>query len=257
VRDEKGVKWKIKLGPEARPETVASRLVWGVGYVADEDYFLAQAKVLGLPRHVHRGQHDIGAGGMLRDIRIKREPDDRIKIGTWRWASNPFSGTRELHGLCVLMAVMNNWDLKDVNNAIRQYENIDGTATWVYEVSDLGATFGSTRLEVTKQASEGNLHTYERSHFIKKVTANSVDFVVPSTPAPLILANPHEFVSRLALRWIGRGIPREDARWLGHLLAQLSTTQIRDAFRAAEYSDQDIDRFTAVLTARIDQLNQL
>src|SRR5579859_1311365 len=28
VRDENGVKWKVKLGAEARPETVASRFVW-------------------------------------------------------------------------------------------------------------------------------------------------------------------------------------------------------------------------------------
>jgi hypothetical protein len=27
VHDEKGVKWKVKMGPEARPETVAARLV--------------------------------------------------------------------------------------------------------------------------------------------------------------------------------------------------------------------------------------
>src|SRR5437763_12630252 len=40
VKDEQGVKWTIKLGPEARPETVASRLVWAVGYFANEDYFL-------------------------------------------------------------------------------------------------------------------------------------------------------------------------------------------------------------------------
>src|SRR5713101_7817864 len=41
VRDEDGVKWKVKLGEEARPETVASRLVWAVGYFTNEDYFLS------------------------------------------------------------------------------------------------------------------------------------------------------------------------------------------------------------------------
>ena len=39
VRDRDGVKWKVKLGLEARPETVATRLVWAVGYFANEDYF--------------------------------------------------------------------------------------------------------------------------------------------------------------------------------------------------------------------------
>ena len=42
VRDDTRTKWRVKLGPEARPETVASRLVWAVGYAADEDYFLPE-----------------------------------------------------------------------------------------------------------------------------------------------------------------------------------------------------------------------
>ena len=49
VRDQDGVKWKIKLGAEARPETVATRFVWAVGYHADEDYFLPEVRVMGLP----------------------------------------------------------------------------------------------------------------------------------------------------------------------------------------------------------------
>src|ERR1700681_1029184 len=40
-----GVKWKIKLGEEARPETAASRLVWAAGYFADEEYFVPDLKV--------------------------------------------------------------------------------------------------------------------------------------------------------------------------------------------------------------------
>src|SRR5258708_11141644 len=118
VRDDAGMKWHIKLGAEARPETVATRLLWAVGYSADEDYFLRDMLVRGLPLHLHRGQHLVGANCTMRDVRVKREPDDRGKIGHWQWRNNPFSGTRELNGLRVLMAVINNWDLKDVNNAI-------------------------------------------------------------------------------------------------------------------------------------------
>src|SRR5262245_16237823 len=38
VRDANGIKWRVKLGEEARPETAATRLLWSVGYFADEDY---------------------------------------------------------------------------------------------------------------------------------------------------------------------------------------------------------------------------
>src|SRR5579871_1447140 len=49
VRDDDGVKWKVKLGDEARPETVASRLVWAAGYYANEDYYLSVIRVANLP----------------------------------------------------------------------------------------------------------------------------------------------------------------------------------------------------------------
>jgi len=32
VRDSDGVKWKLKLGAEAQPETVATRFLWAMGY---------------------------------------------------------------------------------------------------------------------------------------------------------------------------------------------------------------------------------
>jgi hypothetical protein len=257
VRDDAGMKWKIKLGAEARPETVASRLVWAVGYSADEDYFLREVVVRGMPLHLHRGQHLVEANGTLRDVRLKREPEDSKKIGNWQWRNNPFSGTRELNGLRALMAVINNYDLKDVNNAIRgNPRGTGGADELVYEVSDLGSSFGSAGLERTDQ-SKGSLQAYRRTPFMKKVTPDEVDFNVPRRPDWIVLVNAPEFFRRLGLRWIGRQIPRGDAKWMGHLLAQLSSDQIRNAFRAAGYSAQEIDGFTAVLESRIAQLDQL
>ena len=49
---------------------------------------------------------------------FERKPDGEEKVGIWRWKDNPFTGRREFNGLRVMMAVMNNWDLKDVNNAV-------------------------------------------------------------------------------------------------------------------------------------------
>ncbi len=39
VEDEHGVRWKVKLGEEAKSETAATRLLWAAGYVVDEDYY--------------------------------------------------------------------------------------------------------------------------------------------------------------------------------------------------------------------------
>jgi hypothetical protein len=89
------------------------------------------------------------------------------------------------------------------------------------------------------------------------MTPDEVDFSVPRRADWIVLVNAPEFFMRLRLRWIGHQIPRDDARWMGHLLAQLSADQIRDAFKAAGYSPEDINGFTAALESRIAQLNQL
>jgi hypothetical protein len=256
VRDEDGVKWKIKLGAEARPETVASRFVWAVGYHADEDYFLPEVRVSELPSRLHRGQKLIGKGGAMYNVRLKRTEGEK-KVGIWHWRDNPFSGTRELEGLRVMMAVINNWDLKDENNAIRSEKRNDDGDKRVYEVNDLGASFGSEGLGRTHEGSKGNLRAYVHSKFIKKVDPESVDFNVPRHPALVVLVNPHEFFSRMGLRGIGRRIPREDARWIGDMLGELSRDQIRDAFRSAGYAGEDLDGFTLAFEQRIAELKKL
>jgi hypothetical protein len=42
------------------------------------------------------------------------------------------------------MALMNNWDLKDDNNAVYLEKHKDGLSEQIYLVSDLGASFGTT-----------------------------------------------------------------------------------------------------------------
>jgi hypothetical protein len=44
VRDARGDLWIIKLGPEAQAETVSTRLVWSVGYFAEEAYYLNEVR---------------------------------------------------------------------------------------------------------------------------------------------------------------------------------------------------------------------
>jgi len=64
-------------------------------------------------------------------------------------------------------------------------------------------------------------------------------------------------VQRMELVWIGRGVPRADVAWLGHLLARLSSNQIRDAFRASGYSSDEVERFSRVVERRIDEIKRL
>jgi hypothetical protein len=250
VKDQDGVKWKVKLGIEARPETVASRIVWAVGYHTNEDYFVPDLQVGGMPAHLHRGQKLVAPDGSVHNVRLKRE--DEKKVSTWSWRDDPFTGTRELNGLRTLMAVINNWDLKDENNAV--YEE---GGERIFAVSDLGASFGCAGRCWPRNRTKGDLEKYRQSRFIRRLTADTVSFQTPARPRYLYAVNPKEYVSRIHLEWIGRDIPRADAKWMGSLLARLSPQQIHDAFRAAGYSPQEMEAFSKVLTGRIAALTDL
>src|SRR5579864_1390939 len=259
VHDRDGAKWKVKLGAEARPEVAASRLLWAAGYFTNEYYFLEDLQVQGLPAHLHRGQNLVGPDGTFHNVRLKRSAKGEEKIGNWQWGSNPFEGTREFNGLRVLMALINNWDLKDSNNAVYEEKHNDRSADLeqIYLVSDLGASFGTTGIKLPVDASKGNLEAYKRSKFISNSSPDYVDFGAPSRPTLIESFNLPEFVRRIDLRWIGRQVPRADAKWMGQLLGRLSPDQIRDAFRAAGYSPQEANEFATVVQSRIAELNVL
>ncbi len=45
VTDSRGVRWVVKFGIESQAETVATRLVWAMGYFAEEAYYLDRAEI--------------------------------------------------------------------------------------------------------------------------------------------------------------------------------------------------------------------
>ncbi len=213
-------------------------------------------KIDGVPKNLQRGRNLIKAGE-TRDARLKHHPKHTEKDDEWHWRKNPFSSSREFNGLRVMMSLINNWDLKDDNNAI--YEDKQSGAQF-YMVTDLGASFGSIGYRLGPGRGKGNLGAYRSSKFITHIHGNYVDFSSPAHSTVIgilgIFSIP-DFVSRMRLRWIGRHIPREDAKWIGGLLAQLKPAQIEDAFRSAGYSDKDVSEYSAVVEKRIAELGKL
>ena len=251
VRDARGTKWRVKLGDEARPEVVASRLLWAMGYFVNDDYALASAKVEDLK--ITRGE-TFASDGNIVDARFERKPDDRKKIGIWRWKENPFTGTKEFNGLRVMMAVINNWDLKDVNNAVM----VDPSSRKdIFLTSDLGASFGTNGLSWSKGRSKGDVKTFEKSKFITKKTDTEVDFATPGAPAPIEAPNVKQYKMRRDLEWSGDKIPIADVRWIGSLLKQLSHKQLTDAFLAGQFTNEEAERYVRVLESRIKEIAEL
>jgi hypothetical protein len=255
VRDANDRKWRVKLGPEARPEVVASRLLWAVGYYVNDDYVVEQAQVPGL--HLSRGMNLV-KDGRFEDARFARKPKGQKKVGIWEWKQNPFTGTRELNGLRVMMAVMNNWDLKDVNNAV--YDDSD-SGQQIFLVSDVGATFGTNGLSWTHARSKGNVNSFKESKCITRETDAEVDFATPKPPTAALVESfgfaAKEYAMREHLEWIGQNVPRQDAKWMGSLLGQLSRQQIVDAFRAGHFPADEIDAYADLVESRIQELKTL
>jgi hypothetical protein len=247
VKDARGVLWKVKLGEEAKPETAATRLLWAVGYFTDVTYYLPRMRVARLPK-LSRGEKYISHDGTIHGARFERSYK---KLDDWSWFDNPFVGTREFDGLRVMMALMNKWDLKQQNNGI--YRVGDGDLRYV--VSDLGDTFGKTGGDWTR--SKGNLEDYLESKFIDKATNTEVDLVLNSRPPLLYAVAVPYYVKRTKMEKVSEDIPRSHARWIGQWLAQLSNSQIRDAFRAAGYSPGEVDGYSRKVRQRINQLNAL
>lgn len=251
ARDENGTKWRVKLGDEARPEVVASRLLWAVGYFVNDDYVLETARVEGL--HLERGEKR-AQDGEIKDARFEKKPDQEKKIGTWMWKENPFTGSREFNGLRVMMAVMNNWDLKDVNNAVYFDKSSDRD---IFLTSDIGATFGTNGLSWSRDRSKGDVDTFQRSKFITHQTDGTVDFGTPAAPTKILAVKAKEYQMRRDLEWIGKGVPIADARWIGSLLKQLTHQQLVDAFHAGHFPPDEIDAYVGVVEERILELGAL
>ena len=264
VQDANGVMWKVKLGPEARPETVATRFVWALGYTTDEDYFVPVQRVEGMPAKLQRGAEFVAPDGSVVHARWERM--ERKKIGTWEWANNPFQDTRELNGLRVLMSLLNNYDLKDSQNAIYA-----GEPSAIFLISDIGATFGASGSSWPRLSGKGDLSVYSRTKFIKGVTGETVDFVAPAKGkfAGLFTLPPFPYYKVAkwfgmsdvpdvtGQRWIGKDIPREHARWMAELLSKLTSKQIRDAFRAGGYTGDEVEGFSRLVESRIAELSDL
>lgn len=225
IKDGSGETWVAKVGDEAQSETAAVRLLAALGYKTEINYLVPRLTIPGK--------------GTFTNVRLEARPSDVDRGKGWKWGSTPFENTREMKGLMLMMAFLNNWDMKSANNVIIT----DGDEKQ-YVISDLGVSFGKTgsngwplfwRIGRSRNDPDG----YAKSKFLKPTEKDKVRVVFNGKNR-----------SRMKDFYIA------DARWLADLLLQLSDRQIRDAFRAANYSQRNIDLLTRTVKDRISQLNR-
>jgi hypothetical protein len=229
IKDGSGRIWVAKLGREAQPETASVRLLWALGYKTEINYLVPSLTIPGK--------------GTFKNVRLEARPDDVERLDEWKWKSNPFTGTREFQGLKTMMVFFNNWDVLDLQNKVLQVNGKHG-AELQYIISDLGSTFGrlgNNNLPVIYRLgrSVNKPEHYRKSKFVKG-TKNGY----------IVLAYKGKN------RGLFKGITVAQGRWLADLLLKLDDGQIRDAFRAANYSDNDIDTLTTAVKRRINELDR-
>jgi hypothetical protein len=225
VKDAKGNEWVAKIGKEAQTDTAANRLLWALGYETEIAYLIPHAKIEG------KGEFD--------NVRLEARPANVKRAGNWMWENNPFMSAPEFKGLKILMVMLNNWDMKDDNNEILAPRgDTSGDAELRYIISDLGATFGKTGGFLSRSRNKPS--DYVKAEFIKKVNGDAIDFSYSGKNQKLF-----------------QGLTVADARWLSNLLKRLSDDQIKDAFRSANYSAEEVDLLAGEFKERIAALAKL
>ena len=242
VRDAAGVNWSAKLAPpdpllnEVHAEIAASRIMWALGYFVDENYYVPSGRILGATK-LTRSADVVGPDGSFKVARFERDDPALKKVGEWKIEDNIFKGTKELSGFLAAMMLLNSWDVKPLNTAIRRMEGSDSKGADYYLLSDLGSTFGS--MKGSNNNSRWHLEEYRNSKFLSGVVtvkSPQLRFAYP------LLGN--EPVS----------IPLEHARWFAGLVTQLTDAQIRQAFEATGAPRAEVDGFSAAFKARIVEL---
>lgn len=225
VKDAKGNEWVAKIGKEAQTDTAANRILWALGYETEIAYLIPHLKIEG------KGEFD--------NVRLEARPASVKRAGNWMWENNPFQTSPEFRGLKILMVMLNNWDMKDDNNEILTMRgDTTGEGELRYIISDLGATFGKTGGFLSR--SRNDVPDYVKATFIKKVNGDVIDFHYSGKNQKLFA-----------------GLTVADARWLSDLMKRLSDDQLKDAFRSANYSAQEVDLLAGALRERINALAKL
>lgn len=259
VKDARGVNWTVKYGIEAQSEIVSTRLVWAMGYFAEEAYYLERAEIQNLPR-VSRGQEFV-SGSVVRGARFEPRRKGVTRGAIWDWLKNPFVGTRELDGLKVLMVLLANYDTRLENNRVLHQKNdATGEMEARYVVTDIGATLGKVGGLGGKRI-KNSLPEYQASRFIVGVQNGVVEFDYSTRPQGAgkfaSLFSPGYGKSQANKEKAMRHIPLANARWVGGMLSRLSEDQLHDAFRAAGYDDATRKGFVKAIRERIKALAAL
>lgn len=236
VLDARGETWDVKFGEEVHSEVAANRIVWALGYLVEEHYFVRQGIVTGV-KGLGRAAEFVGQTGAFRNARFRwQNPAMPRTNEAWSLAQSPFAGSKEMSGLHILMTMINNWDMEGSrNNKVVRAAAPDGGVERRFLVADLGATFGKMGGRMSGH-SKWTLRHFQQQRFIDRVTGGMLFLAYDGYDKD---------IDRVSL---------EHARWFAALASQLTSAQLRQAFEAAGATTAEVDGYVAKLAEKIAAL---
>jgi hypothetical protein len=231
VKDDGGRQWSVKIGIEAQSEVTASRLMWAIGFPQPPQYFVREFTLTG------------GGHSTVKNSRFRTDAANWKSVDDWSWYDNPFLNTQPFRGLIVAQLIVNNWDLKTINNRI--YEATDaGSPRLHYMVRDLGASLGYSRQFALftmlgtpgAQGSKNDIDGFESQGFIKAVNGDRVTFDYRGPNQVLV-----------------DRVTKADVIWTCDLFARISDEQWQAAFTAGAYPQEEADRYITKIKWKVAQ----
>ena len=232
VRDVAGRVWSVKLGIEAQTEVTASRILWAMGFHQPPQYFVHQFTLKG------------GAPGVKSNARFRTDFDHWEAVGDWSWYENTFINAPQFRGLVVAQLILNNWDLKTVNNRLYQAKDATTRPQRLFVVRDVGATLGHSKQfpiftmlgTPGSQGSKNDIDGFEQQGFIKKVDGDKVSFDYRGVNQAL--------VDRVRVT---------DVIWACEQLAKIPDGHWHAAFKAGAFPQEHADRYIKKIKDKIAQ----
>jgi hypothetical protein len=177
----------------------------------------------------------------------KEKSSDEQEIGAWDYNSLGHTGLREVRGMAILDAWLDNWDVRWGNNRLKLLEAKDGTYRLEHDVADIGALFGNSsgifrpvhgKWKQGLYDNEPNDYLWSFTHSQRsgKTTVPIRDYMTDSKIAPFYEMN------------------IDDARWMARMIAQLSEEQIKCTLIASGFDASTARLLLEKLVARRDAM---
>jgi hypothetical protein len=176
-----------------------------------------------------------------------KDSDDGVEIGSWDYSNLGHSEMREVRGMAVLDAWLDNWDVRWGNNRLKIVEEDGGSYRLVHCVTDLGALFGNSggMVHISRGRWKKGLYQNEPNDYEWAFTHPQPEWAETAPIRGYMPDSKNKAFYEMNI---------DDARWMARHIAQLSEEQIKAALIGAGYDAVEARLLLEKMVARRDQM---